>query len=295
MGISSFALLALMLVGANALDKLSTKDNRIKQQRALAKKAQRALMENVPNVLSINLQGGKDHSLMPKHHDDGKPYSLFGGDMLVTYDQIARRFGNELADSLQKSGFKYVPSTGDISIDATYEIEADDNRAVEVDWIWPDVFRYNGKIHIPYFIEGYGDPQADAIIKQGLDELAEETGVLKFITSEEFENLNSIGANIPDHFIKFVPSTGCSSYIGYTFDGGCSCSPPCSSCQRLFMFYDPDGPSCFRSGLTGIIKHGEIRYSIAFPIYICTHALSHFYIVFSTHDLRGNARPFFLS
>ena len=262
MGISSFALFALVLVGANALDKLITQDNRTNQQRALAKKAQRALTsETLSNVLSINLHGGKDHSLMPKHHDDGKPYSLFGGDMLVTYDQIARRFGNELADSLQKSGFRYVPSTGDISIDATFEIEADDNRAVEVDWIWPEAHRYNGRIHIPYFIEGYGDPQADAIIKQGLDELSEESGVLKFISSEEFQKLNSIGANIPDHFLKFVPSTGCSSFLGYfTGDGGCSCSPPCSSCQRVFMLYDPDGPSCFRSGSTGIIKHGEIFY-----------------------------------
>lgn len=262
MNIFSCAVFALMLVGANALGKLSSTEKRSNQQRALAKKAQRALTsETLPNVLSINLHGGKDHSLMPKHHDDGKPYSLFGGDMLVTYDQIARRFGNELADSLQKSGFSYVPSTGDISIDAAYEIEVDDNRAVEVDWIWPEAYRYNGRIHIPYIIEGYGDPQADAIIKQGLDELAEETGVLKFITADEFSSLSSKGANIPDHFIKFVPSTGCSSFLGYfTGDLGCYCSPPCSSCQRVFMLYNPNGGTCFRSGLTGIIKHGEFFY-----------------------------------
>ena len=202
MGISSFALFALVLVGANAIGNLESKAVRNKQRRALAKMAENDLTSasaSLPDILSIN--SNSTHILK---HSNGAPYSLFGGDMFVTYEQIAKRFGNEVADSLQDSGFHFVPSSKDIAFNSD-SVEPDGKRAVEVDGAWPVTYRYDGRFHIPFIIEGYSDPDAALIIKQGLDELEAETGVLKFITADEFSLLNSKGANIPDHFIKFIP------------------------------------------------------------------------------------------
>lgn len=103
--------------------------------------------------------------------------SLFEGDLLVTFTQIAEMYGLEFAAQLQSDGFVFVEETTD---DDAAPHDDDRKLGVTIGGLWPD--RKDGKVQIPYKIEDipHYDAESRAVIQSAMEEL-EMTGVFKFI------------------------------------------------------------------------------------------------------------------
>lgn len=209
---------------------------------------------------------GHSHHSKQTHTSEG--YSLFQGDMLLTYEQMASRYGAELATSLKEKGFVFPPSS------SSEAIEVDNNRAIEPLCLWPDTFRLDDdKYYIPYLFDTVGfsglTPDAATLlgrIETHLTTLAEESQMFEFINHSQWQALNANGANIPGHFVKIINDSGCWSAVGYTEDDSdgpsdpvCDCSgvTGCVTCQRLSLQYEGPGDDDDDCINEGTVVHGE--------------------------------------
>lgn len=178
-------------------------------------------------------------------------YSLYQGDMLLTYQQMVEAHGTEFTASLIDGGYVFPPFEEPVSV------KSDENRAVQVEWIWPQTNRLNSddKVYIPYDIAsvGYTSSQEQTIL-DAMETLEVETQMFKFIDYSEWFDLLSAGASIPNHFIKFENLDGCWSYVGKNTGDTCSVGN-CSTCtcQRISLQNSNFG-TCLTNG---IIVHGE--------------------------------------
>ena len=201
-----------------------------------------------------------DSSILDMSHIDNmyvttpENWTLFQGDLLLTYPQMGSYFGFDFADSLMQSGYIFPP----VDLDG---IEASENRAVELSEKWPEVNRFSdGKIYIPYEIDAadYNNFQGSvstliARIVDPLNTLGADTQMFQFINYNEWAALNAAGASIPNHFIRFENLDGCWSWIGKQSDSGCVCDQ-CETCQRLSLFHSDNAGSCL---FPGTVVHGE--------------------------------------
>lgn len=201
-----------------------------------------------------------DSSILDMSHVDNmylttpEGWTLFQGDLLLTYPQMGSYFGFDFADSLMQSGYIFPP----IDLDG---IEASENRAVELTGRWPEVNRFsNGKIYIPYEIDeadysNFQDSLSTLIgkIVNPLNTLAADTQMFQFINYAEWAALNAAGANIPNHFIRFENLTSCYSRLGKSSDSNCVCDQ-CQTCQRLSLRHTDNAGSCLSPRT---VIHGE--------------------------------------
>ena len=204
---------------------------------------------------------GRTH--LSRQKQTSKGYSLFQGDMLLTYEQMAVRYGEEFATSLKEKGFVFPPSS------SSEEIEIDSNRSIDPLWLWPSTFRLSDdKYYIPYLFDTAGfsgfTPDAATLlgrIETHLRTLADESQMFEFINPSQWQALNDAGANIPGHFVKIInDAEGCWSAIGYTDDDDtCDCTgvPGCDTCQQLSLQYEGPGDDDDDCINEGTVVHGK--------------------------------------
>lgn len=181
-----------------------------------------------------------DHHAKQKKAAGG--YSLFQGDMLVTYDKMVELHGEEFASNLKESGFVFPPS---FSPEA---VEVDDNRAVVTQTIWPQTNRLSDdKFYIPYEVDrnsysGWTTAVTTIVseITSAMNAFADDTQMFEFIDYSQWQALNAAGANIPDHFIRFESRSGegCWSWLGKTTTTQCTCTQCTGTCQTIGLEYN---------------------------------------------------------
>ena len=271
LSVAAFSFVAVLAAVATADDIVADKKSKSKSE----KEAQEVSMEN-----------GADEAAQTQNRmepDDPRPpsnnrpptglleqthtpegYSLFQGDMLLTFEQMVAIHGEEFAVTLKNNGYVYPPSP------RTEAIDVDNNKAVEVDFAWT-INRYQDKHVIPYEI----DPSAyvgftqktqaelEQVITDGLREIEDATQMFAFVTTAELLAINATGVNVPrGHFLRFEnPGAGCFAYVGrLPFLGPdiCACSDTtfCDTCQTVALSYnETSGESCMRLSTT---VHGKI-------------------------------------
>ena len=180
-------------------------------------------------------------------------YSLFQGDMLLTFEQMVAIHGEEFALTFKENGYVYPPSA------RTETIEVDDNKAVQVDLEWT-INRYQDKHVIPYEIDSSAyvgftqksQAELEQVITDGLREIEDVTQMFTFVTTAELLAINATRVNVPrGHFLRFEnPGAGCFAYVGrLPFLGSdiCACGDTtfCETCQTVNLSYnETSGESC---------------------------------------------------
>lgn len=190
---------------------------------------------------------------------------LLEGDLILTFSQVENFYGSDFAEELSASAFRFLPPEyyeDEIYEDSLNRVADSLNRATDTTVLWPRTYLLDDVMHIPYEIGNYDAtlmPPAAPIIEQALAELEQETHVLRFIDSTQYQALINGGATIPNHFFRFIQAASCSSVVGQRIaNTGCVCATAqCGTCQNVNLLYNPGGDTCFRTGLTGIIKHGK--------------------------------------
>ena len=269
LSVAAIAFVAVLAAAATADDIVADKKSKSKSE----KEVQEVSMENgadeatqtqnrmepdeeEPN--SDQPKRGRSHHSRQTHTSKG--YSLFQGDMLLAYEQMTSRYGEELATSLQEKGFAFPPSSSSEAIDV------DDNRSVDPDWIWPKSTNRlsDDKYYIPYLFDtaafsGWMTSAAALLarIESALTALANDSQMFEFINYSQWQALNSAGANIPGHFVKIINDDGCWSYLGKVDFLPCDCTgvAGCVTCQELSLEYNETAD--YDCTDKGTVIHGE--------------------------------------